>query len=205
MARLIELGWGKENPAFRQLFTTQFIPDGTPQQHRWFNELERMSTSPENAARILRILYQVDVAALTRKISCPTLILHSTGDARVPFDEGRLMAGLIPGARFVPLDSRNQILLEQESAWRRWLDEVRAFLPKEVIGGPTFADLTPRERELMELIARGLDNTQAAAQLSLSEKTVRNHITSIFAKLKVETRAQAIVLARDAGFGRNPE
>ena len=205
MARLIELGWGKENPAFRQLFTTQFIPDGTPQQHRWFNELERMSTSPENAARILRILYQVDVAALTRKISCPTLILHSTGDARVPFDEGRLMAGLIRGARFVPLDSRNQILLEQESAWRRWLDEVRAFLPKEVIGGPTFADLTPRERELMELIARGLDNTQAAAQLYLSEKTVRNHITSIFAKLKVETRAQAIVLARDAGFGRNPQ
>ena len=98
------------------------------------------------------------------------------------------MAGLIPGARFVPLDSRNQILLEQESAWRRWLDEVRAFLPKEVIGGPAFADLTPRERELMELIARGLDNTQAAAQLSLSAKTVRNHITSIFAKLKVETR-----------------
>jgi pimeloyl-ACP methyl ester carboxylesterase/DNA-binding CsgD family transcriptional regulator len=204
MARLVELGWGRENPAFRQLFTSQFIPDGTAQQHRWFNELERVSTSPENAARILRVLYQVDVTALARKVACPTLVLHSTGDARVPFDEGRLTASLIPGARFVPLESRNQILLEQEPAWRRWVEEVRTFAPVEPLGGAAFGALTRRELELLELIAQGLDNAQTAALLSLSEKTVRNHITNIFAKLKVESRAQAIVLARDAGYGKKP-
>jgi pimeloyl-ACP methyl ester carboxylesterase/DNA-binding CsgD family transcriptional regulator len=203
MAELAELGWGKENPAFRQFFTTQFIPDGTPEQHRWFNELERVSVSPANASRFMRIFDQIDVTALAPRVSCPTLVLHSDGDARVPFEEGRLIATLIPGARFVPLESRNHILLEHEPAWRRWLEEVRAFLPAAApAAGKAFPDLTPRERELVELIAQGLDNAQIAARLGLSEKTVRNHITSIFAKLEVENRARAIVLARDAGFGR---
>jgi len=202
LVRLIELGWGKENPSFRQLFTTQFIPDGTSEQHRWFNELERVSTSPQNAARFLRVFDQVDVTALAPQVSCPTLVLHPNHDERVPFDEGRLFASLITGARFVSLDSRNHILLEQEPAWRRWLDEVRAFLPAVPAGGAAFTGLTPRERELVEFIAQGLDNAQVAARLALSEKTVRNHITSIFAKLEVENRSQAIVLARNAGFGK---
>jgi DNA-binding CsgD family transcriptional regulator len=140
--------------------------------------------------------------ALAPRVSCPTLVLHSTRDARVPFDEGRLIASLIPGAHFVPLESRNHILLEQEPAWQRWLEEVRAFLPAAPAGGAVFIELTPRERELVELIAQGLDNAQIAARLALSEKTVRNHITSIFAKLQVENRSQAIVLARNAGFGK---
>ncbi len=202
MADLAELGWGKENPAFRQFFTTQFIPDGTPEQHHWFNELERVSTSPQNAAQFVRVFNQIDVTALAPRISCPTLVLHSSHDARVPFDEGRLLASLIPGARFVPLDSRNHILLEHEPAWRHWLEEVRMFLPTATAGGKAFAGLTPRELELVELIAQGLDNAQIAARLALSEKTVRNHITSIFAKLEVENRSQTIVLARDAGFGK---
>lgn len=204
MVKLAELGWGKDNPAFRQFFTTQFIPDGTPEQHRWFNELERVSTSPENAARFMRVMNEIDVTALAPLVSCPTLVLHSNRDARVAFEEGRLVAGLIPGARFVPLDSRNHILLEHEPAWRHWLDEVRSFLPATPAGAPAFAALTPRELELVELIAQGLDNAQIAARLALSEKTVRNHITSIFSKFQVENRAQAIVLAREAGFGRKP-
>jgi pimeloyl-ACP methyl ester carboxylesterase/DNA-binding CsgD family transcriptional regulator len=205
MAKLAELGWGKENPAFRQFFTTQFIPGGSPEQHLWFNELERITTSPENAGRFFRAFNQIDVAALATKVRCPTLVLHSTGDARVPFEEGRLVASLIPGARFVPLVSRNHILLEHEPAWKRWLDEVRAFLPAGPVGGAAFAELTPRERELVEFIARGLDNAQSAAHLGLSEKTVKNHLTSIFAKLEVENRAKLIVLAREAGFGRKPD
>ena len=202
MNELAELGWGKENPAFRQFFTTQFIPDGTPEQHRWWNDLERVTTSPENAARFMRVFNEIDVTALAPKVSCPTLVLHPTQDGRVPFDEGRLIASLIPGARFVPLESRNHVLLEHEPAWRRWLEEVRAFLPCTSAGGGTFSQLTARERELVELIAQGLDNAQIAARLTLSEKTVRNHITSIFAKLEVENRSRAIVLARDAGFGK---
>src|SRR5262245_45429588 len=178
MVELAELGWGKENPAFRQFFTTQFIPGGTAEQHHWFNELERVSVSPANATRFMRIFNRIDVTDLAPSVKCPTLVLHADGDSRVPFSEGRLLATLIPGARFVPLDSRNHILLEHEPAWRRWVEEVRAFLPSAPSpAGKAFPELTPRERELVELIAQGLDNAQIAARLALSEKTVRNHIT----------------------------
>ncbi len=204
MVELAELGWGRENPAFRQFFTTQFIPGGTPEQHRWFNELEQVSTSPANAAAFLRIFHDIDVTALASQVSCPTLVLHANHDARTPFDEGRLVASLIPGARFVPLESRNHAPLEHEPAWRRWIEELRAFLPSPSGSAVAFAVLTPRERELVELIAQGRDNAQIAARLTLSEKTVSNHITSIFAKLEVENRAQAIVMAREAGFGLKP-
>ena len=205
MAGLAELGWGKENAAFRQFFTTQFIPGGTAEEHDWFNELQRVSASPENASRFMRIFDDIDVTALAPRVSCPTLVLHPDGDARVPFEEGRLIASLIPEARFVPLDSRNHILLEHEPAWKRWLEEVRAFLPAAAgaAAGP-FGSLTAREGDLVELIAHGLDNAQIAARLTLSEKTVRNHITRIFDKLGVENRSQVIVRARDAGFGKQP-
>lgn len=203
MNKLAELGWGQENPAFRQFFTTQFIPGGSAEQHAWFNELERVSTSPLNASRFMRVFNEIDVVALLPKVSCPTLVLHAVRDARVPFDEGRLIASAIPGARFVPLESGNHLLLETEPAWRRWLDEVCAFLPAtEPVRDPAFTALTRRERDIVELIAQGRDNAQIAAHLDLCEKTVRNHITSIFAKLEVENRAQAIVLARKAGFDR---
>lgn len=202
MNKLAELGWGQENPAFRQFFTTQFIPGGTREQHHWFNELERISTSPANAGRFMRIFNEIDVVPLLPRITCPTIVLHTTRDARVPFDEGKLIASLIPNARFVPLDSGNHLLLETEPAWQRWLEEVRAFLPAQPRIDPAFGCLTRRERDLVELIALGRDNAQIAAHLGLSEKTVRNHITSIFAKLEVENRAQAIVLARNAGFGK---
>jgi pimeloyl-ACP methyl ester carboxylesterase len=195
LTKLIEVGWGKENPAFRQVFTTQFIPDGTPEQHRWFNELERVSTSPQIAARFFSVLSAIDVSALAPRVSCPTLVLHSRHDARIPFEEGRLIASLIPGARFVPFESRNHILLETEESYRRWFEEVRAFLEPAPAADAALAVLSARERELVALIAQGYDNAQIAARLGLSEKTVRNHITSIFAKLQVENRAQLIVLA----------
>jgi DNA-binding CsgD family transcriptional regulator/pimeloyl-ACP methyl ester carboxylesterase len=202
MTELAELGWGKENPAFRQFFTTQFIPDGTQEQHRWWNELEQVSSSPANAAQFMRVTNQIDVTALAPKVSCPALVLHSNRDARVPFDEGRLVASLIPGARFVSLDSRNHILLEHEPAWGRWIEEVDMFLPSDAAHSEAFRRLTVRERELIHLIAQGLDNAQIAARLTLSEKTVKNHITNILSKLGVENRLQVIVLARDAGFGQ---
>ena len=201
MIQLAELGWGQQNPAFRQFFTTQFIPDGTPEQHQWFNELERLSTSPVNAGRFMRVLNSIDIVALLPQVACPTLVFHSVRDARVPFDEGRLVATMIKDARFVPLESNNHLLLEAESAWSRWISELRAFLPATEKRAAVFGSLTPRELDLVELIAQGRDNAQIAAHLGLSAKTVRNHITSIFAKLEVENRAQAIVLARNAGFG----
>jgi pimeloyl-ACP methyl ester carboxylesterase/DNA-binding CsgD family transcriptional regulator len=201
MIKLAELGWGQENAAFRQFFTSQFIPGGTMEQHRWFNELERISCSPANAVRFMLVTQEIDVVDLLPKVTCPALVMHATGDVRVPFEEGRLMASLIPGARFVPLESSNHLLLEDEPAWRRWVEEIHAFLPSPAaVADPAFAALSRRERDVVELIARGCDNAQIAAHLGLSEKTVRNHITSIFSKLEVENRSQAIVLARKAGF-----
>src|SRR5204862_1808516 len=112
LLRLIRTGWGRDNPAFRQLFTTLFIPDGTREQHQWFNELERISATPENAAAIIETTYHIDVTAVAEAVQVPTLVFHARSDARVPFEEGRRLAALIPGARFVPLESPNHVLLD---------------------------------------------------------------------------------------------
>jgi pimeloyl-ACP methyl ester carboxylesterase/DNA-binding CsgD family transcriptional regulator len=208
MLKLVELGWGRENPAFRQVYTTMFIPESTPEQFRWFTDLQRMSTSPENAVGLIRGFDAMDVTDLLPKVSCPTLVLHARNDARVPFAEGRMIASSIAGAEFVPLESRNHILLEQQPAWKQFLAEMSRFVHGQVLGKPSagtgFVELTDREREVLELIARGLDNAAIARQLSVRPKTVRNHINGIFDKLNIPNRAQAIVRARDAGMGREP-
>ena len=204
---MIEVGWGRDNPAFRQVFTSLFIPEGTPEQLSWFNELERLTTSPEHAARTIAAFGQIDVSEMAARIVCPTLVLHARGDARVPFEEGRRFAGLIPGARFVPLESRNHVLLESEPAFAHSFGEINAFLrANDPSPRPSsaFSDLTPRERELLELLAHGLDNLQISAHLNLTEKTVRNKVSAVFDKLDVATRSQAIVRAREAGFGMAP-
>jgi pimeloyl-ACP methyl ester carboxylesterase/DNA-binding CsgD family transcriptional regulator len=206
LLEMIRGGWGRDNPAFRQLFTTLFIPDATPDQHRWFNELERISTSPENAAALLDVACRIDVSRLAETVQVPTLIFHARNDARVPFDEGRDLAALIPGARFIPVESRNHILLDTEPAWPQFLAELRAFLavPRERSGPAdsllAAAGLTPSEHQVLALIARGLDNGAIAEALAKSEKTVRNQVSAILSKLDVRTRAEAIVRAREAGI-----
>lgn len=131
MLQLIRLGWGREHPAFRQVFTSLFLPDGTPEQFEAFNELQRISSSPEIAAKIVEGFRYIDVYEQTARITQPTLILHGKGDMRIPFEEGRLMAATIPNARLVPLESRNHILLESEPAWGRFMEEVDKFLKEE--------------------------------------------------------------------------
>ena len=201
MARLAELGWGKADPSFRQFFTTQFIPGGTPEQHQWFNEMERLSTSPQNAANFMRAFNTIDVTALLPQVQCPTLVLHSRHDVRVPFSESLLIASSIPGAEFVPIDSGNHLLLEHEPGWQVWLDAVRRFLHGGS-GDGHFAELTQRQRAILELMAQGRDNAQIAATLGLSDKTVRNQVSAIFDRLQVAHRAEAVIRAREAGFGR---
>jgi pimeloyl-ACP methyl ester carboxylesterase/DNA-binding CsgD family transcriptional regulator len=203
MCRLAELGWGKQDASFRQFFTTQFIPGGTPEQHEWFNEMERVSTSPQNAARFMREFNAIDIVQQLEQVSCPTLVLHSLHDVRVPYEEGRFLAANIPGAKFVTIDSPNHLLLGHEPGWQVWLDEVSRFLSSDrsLRQHPAFAALTDRQLQVLELIAQARDNAQIAATLGLSEKTVRNQVSQIFERLGVETRAQAIVLARDTGLG----
>jgi pimeloyl-ACP methyl ester carboxylesterase/tRNA A-37 threonylcarbamoyl transferase component Bud32 len=151
---LIRVGWGKDHPAFRQVFTSLFIPDGTTEQIQWFNELQRVSAKPENAARMCAAFYTLDVRALAPQVRAPTLVLHGTGDMRIPFAEGRLLASLIPGARFVPIDSRNHLILESEPGWPRFLTEVRSFL-----GIPVDASevTESRRRRIEALFDKSLD------------------------------------------------
>jgi len=128
MLTLMRLGWGKENPAFRQLFTSQFMPGATKEQADWFNELQRITVSGEMAARIFMAAGETDVTALLPRVSVPTLVLHARDDARVPFEAGRRMAASIPGARFVTLPGRNHLFLETEPAFGQFLEHTRTFL-----------------------------------------------------------------------------
>jgi serine/threonine protein kinase/alpha-beta hydrolase superfamily lysophospholipase len=124
---MVRLGWGKSNPAHRQAFTTLFFPEATAEQMQWFNQLQQVSASPENAARMLAASYDLDVSEAAKTITTPTLIFHCTRDARIRFEEGRRLAGLVPGARFVSLDSANHIPLDHEPAWAQFLDELWRF------------------------------------------------------------------------------
>lgn len=203
LGKLIEVGWSGDDSSFRQVFTTQFMPDADAGTIQGFNRMMPLSSSARSAARIYRAFGEIDVQDDARRIACPTLVMHVRGDLRAPFEEGRRLAALIPGASFVPLESRNHLLMESDPAFAECLAAIVAFCGGTAEGGAqtAFAELTPRERQVLELVARGLDNTQVAAHLELSEKTVRNNITRIFDKLQVENRGQAIVRARDAGMG----
>jgi pimeloyl-ACP methyl ester carboxylesterase len=128
LAELIRVGWGSDNPTFRQVFSMMFYPDATNDQIQWFNELQQVSTSAENAVRIRRGFDHLDVRDLAPQVSVPALVLHCKHELRIPFAEGRLLASLIPGAQFVPLDCRNHIPLGDEPAWQVFLNTVYQFL-----------------------------------------------------------------------------
>ena len=201
MIDLARVGWGKDNPSFRQIFTSRFIPGGTPEQLEWFNDLCLKTTTGEIFASLYGARAAVDVEASLAAVRVPTLVIHAREDEVIPVAEGRLLAAGIPGAEFVELDSRNHILLENQPAWLRFQDVMLTFLrPDRSADQSAFASLSEREREVLALIADGLNNTAIAARLDISEKTVRNHTSNLFDKLGVWSRAQAIVFARDRGF-----
>lgn len=205
MIDMVRLEWGSDNPTFRQVFTSRFIPGGTEEQLGWYNDLCRKTITPETAARLLESRAMIDVTSLLAKVRAPTVVLHASGDAVVPITEGRILAAGIPGAQFIELDSKNHILLENESAWERFCEEVLKFMElKGATRGEdrAFASLSSREREVLTLMSEGLGNAQIAERLSISEKTVRNHVSNLFDKLGVWTRAQAIVFAIERGFKR---
>jgi len=203
MIDLVRLEWGSDNPTFRQVFTSRFAPEGTDEQIGWFNDICRKTLTADIAAKLLESRAMIDVTDLLGKVRAPTLVLHARGDAVVPITEGHILAAGIPGAQFIELDSNNHVMLEHEAAWKRFCDEVLEFTG---LKGSTdaedraFAALSPREREVLALMTEGLGNAQIAERLSISEKTVRNHVSNVFDKLGLWTRAQAIVFAIDRGF-----
>jgi pimeloyl-ACP methyl ester carboxylesterase/DNA-binding CsgD family transcriptional regulator len=201
--KVIEGGWPKARPAYGQFFASLHIPDATVEQTRAYNDLLRLTTSPSNAVALMRTFLHVDMEEVVPQVRCPTLVLHPRDNSVIAFDEGRAVAALIPGARFVPLDTRNFILLEQEPEWARLVAEMEDFLP---VSPPKsdrrFHELSAREHDVLELVAQGLDNRTIAERLGIAEKTVRNHVSIVLDKLGVHSRPQAIVRARDAGFGK---
>jgi pimeloyl-ACP methyl ester carboxylesterase/DNA-binding CsgD family transcriptional regulator len=206
----IRVGWGKENPAFRQLFTSRFLPEGTPEQLAAFNELCRRTTSAEVAAKIMDMRAALDVVPLLGEVRVPTLVIHCGEDHVIPLSEGRLLASAIPGAQFVELPSKNHILMEQEPAWQRFQDALLDFFGLAADSAPglapdsaradPFTALSPRERQILGLITEGLSNAEIGERLEIAEKTVRNHVSSVYDKLGVWSRAQAMVFAREHGF-----
>ena len=163
---LVRVGWGQQTPAYRRMFAQLFIPDATTEQMDWFGELQRRTTTPEIAALIMEASGNIDATARMAEVRAPTLVLHPRSDAIVPFDQGRVMAAGIPGAKFVALDSRNHLMIENEPAWHRFVSAVSEFLEWEMpaadpgatadergSGGPGVCEfqrcvLDPRTREL---------------------------------------------------------
>jgi pimeloyl-ACP methyl ester carboxylesterase/DNA-binding CsgD family transcriptional regulator len=201
MLEMLRLGWGQEDHAFMRSFATQFQPEGSIEHLRSWCELQNAATSADNAVELTRVMFDIDVQEQAARIVCPTLVAHPDRDAVAPLEEGRLLAQLIPNAQFLQLSSPNHFMLPEEPAWRTLVEELQGFLPKPATDAGPFGELTMREKEVLHHLARGLDNHQIGAQLGISEKTVRNHVSGIFAKLGVETRTRAVVAARDAGYG----
>lgn len=219
---LTKLGWAKDHPAYRQLFTSLFMPGATLEQWHWFNDLQRVSTSAENAVRIQREFGKIDVTGLLPQLTVPTIVLHCRDDARVPFEEGRRMAALIPNARFVPLEGKNHLPQEGDPGWEPLMAEVHRFLgpaddaaPKDAaaagagattaMGQKSQGPLTPREREVAGLIARGLSNREIAEALVITERTAESHVQHILEKLGINSRGRMAAWAVEQGLHKPPQ
>lgn len=204
LAELIKVGWSQDADAFRQLFANLMIPQGSMEQVRWYAKLQKRTVSAQLAVRLWRAFHAIDVRRVASELQAPVLVLHVQGNKLVDFEQGRCLAALIPDARFVPLEGKNHILLEDDAAWPQFLAEVRDFLGTEMLQETAFdleatvSELTPRQQEVLALVATGLDNDQIAERLVIAPKTVRNHVTRIYGKLGVDSRAQAVILAREA-------
>ena len=163
MITLTEIGWGSDNPAYRQLFTNHYIPGASPKQMGWFNDMQRLSASPENAVRLQRTLAAIDVRELLPQVRTPTLIFHSREDQAVPFSQGQELAAGIPGAAFVPLESNNHILLEAEPAWRMFADSTREFLDGGGLPAPAVHGSAQHSRAAETIdFCSGVDGTRIA-------------------------------------------
>jgi len=186
------------------MFTSSFMPGATSEQASWFNDLQKVSTSPENAAKIQETTSYIDVLDRLSKIDAPTLVLHAVGDQRVPYEQGRELAPLISGAKLVDLNSNNHLLIESEPAWKQCQAAVREFLgtgpaviaepaPKPTERPPD--GLTPREVEVLRLIANGRSNQNIADELVISFNTVTNHVKNILGKTGCTNRTEAAAYA----------
>jgi len=199
-ARLIKVGWGRPQHTFRRVFTSMMIPGATEEQMLWLDELQRVAASASTASEALRQRSRASCVELLPDLDVPTLVLHSLRDQMNDFEAGRLLATRIAGARLVPLDSDNHILLGDEPAWQVFVDEVRRFVAPDGVPEPATSGLSAREREVLALVADGCSNEEIAERLVLSVRTVERHLQNVYTKLGVRgpsaRAAAAAALAR---------
>jgi pimeloyl-ACP methyl ester carboxylesterase/DNA-binding CsgD family transcriptional regulator len=187
---VVRVGWGNPDPLFRRVFTSRFLPGATTTQMEWFDELQRISTSPEMAVRLRKAWAEIDVTSLLGRISAPTLVAHVRDDVVTPFDQGRLIATRIPEARFLPLAGGNHLPLADDPAWPAFLEEARRFLGTSA--GPELTgldELSSREVEILRLVAHGLSNQMIAERLVVSVRTVERHLSNIYVKRGLSGKA----------------
>ncbi len=206
LVELAAVGWGNSSPSFRQVFASRFMPDATPAQWDAFDRAQRETATPDVAVRYLQAMFAVNVKDSCARVRCPTLVLHPKDDQMVRFNQGRRLAALIPGARFVALEGRNHIPFTDEPAWTGFVDEALAFLDaapaatarSEPPAKP--ARLTPRQHEVLRLVATGQTSKQIAQRLGLSPRTVEMHVNGALAALGCKTRAEATHRAAQDGL-----
>jgi pimeloyl-ACP methyl ester carboxylesterase/DNA-binding CsgD family transcriptional regulator len=206
MVDAMRAGWDHGPEAFRQIWISQMAPGASRQQIRDLCEVYAATFRGVDAVRFVEATSNMDVSFMAARVSCPVLVAHSRCDALIPFDEARMLAGLIPGAQLFPFDSPNRFPLPDEPAFDALHSELqRHFSSAAPQGGDgsEFETLSMRDRRILDLIAQGLDNHQIAARLDRSEKTIRNAVSAILDAVGAESRAQLIIRSRAEGFGLN--
>lgn len=195
-----EHGWGNEKSVFRQVFITQLLGNSASEMRRSIDERMSLSMSTEVALQYLRRNYEMNVKADCARVQCPTLVLHARGDQMVGFEQGRKLAGWIPGARFVPLESDSHILFSREPAAQQFFAEARAFLGANKRPGAQALSLSQRQQEILVYVARGQTDKQIARELGLSPRTVEMHVAGALKALSCATRAEAVHRATSEGL-----
>lgn len=205
MEQLVLSGWGETNMAFPSMFAHLFLPQSSSETKIWYAELQRKSASKEVASRFMRVLSELSFFPQLKNVAVPTLVMQIARDQVIDPQSVVGIAGEIPGSQFVSIDSANHILLADEPGWQEFKAAFERFVPggsppQSRASSQLLAELSARERDILIELAKGLSNADIAKRLHISEKTVRNHVSNIFDKLSVASRAQAIVLAKESGL-----
>jgi pimeloyl-ACP methyl ester carboxylesterase len=191
-----EVGWSSHKSIFRKLFVAQLLGNATPEQQQELEERMQLSMTPAMAVTYLRNNFSINVKDLCAQVKVPTLVLHCRKDEMIGFEQGRKMASLIPGARFVALEAQGHILLSTEPAMKVFETELSAFLGHS---GPA-PQLTPRQAEVLQAVAEGRTDKEVAKALNLSPRTVEMHVSGAMKALSCATRAEAVHRAGTLGL-----